>query len=396
MLAVKTSPCMKKWKDISKLPVICKKECSKKDKCIDAPFNSYKPEWIEADQLKENDLILYPRVKEHYEEVVYDLLDYAKNDDYLKYDENSIWYEIGTNKLVTTKINRFIRLDNDLCKLYGYFIAEGWSSINSECRTYKFGFGFNKKETKYIEEVQTLVENIFGIQGYVYKHKTKESASVEFNSKVICEFFRNQCNKGANNKIIPYDVMLKASNEDLKALISNMFRGDGSYSDIECKSSSFRIKYTTTSIELTRQLRMALSRLGYWATFKTREKQEEHMHDEYSVLVSGKQLLRWNDDFKDYQIPIRTQKFYRNDSFYMDDDYFYIKIKSTRKEQYKGRVYDISVPGDTSYVANSMAVHNSAAGSIVAYTLGITKIDPIQYSLIFERFLNPERVSMPD
>ena len=141
---------------------------------------------------------------------------------------------------------------------------------------------------------------------------------------------------------------------------------------------------------------MALSRLGYWATFKTREKQEEHMHDEYSVLVSGKQLLRWNDDFKDYQIPIRTQKFYRNDSFYMDDDYFYIKIKSTRKEQYKGRVYDISVPGDTSYVANSMAVHNSAAGSIVAYTLGITKIDPIQYSLIFERFLNPERVSMPD
>ena len=38
----------------------------------------------------------------------------------------------------------------------------------------------------------------------------------------------------------------------------------------------------------------------------------------------------------------------------------------------------------------------SAAGSIVAYTLRITDIDPIKYSLIFERFLNPERVSMPD
>lgn len=38
----------------------------------------------------------------------------------------------------------------------------------------------------------------------------------------------------------------------------------------------------------------------------------------------------------------------------------------------------------------------SAAGSIVAYTTGITKIDPIKYTLIFERFLNPERVSMPD
>ncbi|ORU00161.1 DNA polymerase III alpha subunit [Anaerovibrio sp. JC8] len=38
----------------------------------------------------------------------------------------------------------------------------------------------------------------------------------------------------------------------------------------------------------------------------------------------------------------------------------------------------------------------SAAGSIVAYLLGITDIDPLKYSLLFERFLNPERVTMPD
>ena len=38
----------------------------------------------------------------------------------------------------------------------------------------------------------------------------------------------------------------------------------------------------------------------------------------------------------------------------------------------------------------------SAAGSLVSYTLGITRLDPIKYSLLFERFLNPERVSMPD
>ncbi|MBP3872075.1 MAG: DNA polymerase III subunit alpha, partial [Lachnospiraceae bacterium] len=38
----------------------------------------------------------------------------------------------------------------------------------------------------------------------------------------------------------------------------------------------------------------------------------------------------------------------------------------------------------------------SAAGSIVSYALGITQLDPIRYSLLFERFLNPERISMPD
>ena len=38
----------------------------------------------------------------------------------------------------------------------------------------------------------------------------------------------------------------------------------------------------------------------------------------------------------------------------------------------------------------------SAAGSIVAYALGITELDPIEHGLLFERFLNPERISMPD
>ena len=38
----------------------------------------------------------------------------------------------------------------------------------------------------------------------------------------------------------------------------------------------------------------------------------------------------------------------------------------------------------------------SGAGSLVAYSLSITDLDPLQYNLLFERFLNPERVSMPD
>lgn len=48
---------------------------------------------------------------------------------------------------------------------------------------------------------------------------------------------------------------------------------------------------------------------------------------------------------------------------------------------------------------NGIAVgpgRGSAAGSLVAYLLGITDVDPLQYNLLFERFLNPERVTMPD
>src|SRR5690606_39674157 len=38
----------------------------------------------------------------------------------------------------------------------------------------------------------------------------------------------------------------------------------------------------------------------------------------------------------------------------------------------------------------------SGAGSIAAYAMGITDLDPLEHGLIFERFLNPDRVSMPD
>src|SRR5690606_34499004 len=59
------------------------------------------------------------------------------------------------------------------------------------------------------------------------------------------------------------------------------------------------------------------------------------------------------------------------------------------------------VVGDLVRYARSVGIRvgpgrGSAAGSLVAYALGITNIDPIPHGLLFERFLNPERVSMPD
>ena len=56
---------------------------------------------------------------------------------------------------------------------------------------------------------------------------------------------------------------------------------------------------------------------------------------------------------------------------------------------------------DLTTVARDLGVsvgpgRGSAAGSLVAYVLGITNVDPLEYDLLFERFLNPERVSMPD
>jgi len=73
-----------------------------------------------------------------------------------------------------------------------------------------------------------------------------------------------------------------------------------------------------------------------------------------------------------------------------------MKIKKISKREYKGKVYDLHVDKIHAYNIEGLSVHNSGAGSLALYCLGITNVDPIKYDLLFERFLNPERISPPD
>ena len=93
-----------------------------------------------------------------------------------------------------------------------------------------------------------------------------------------------------------------------------------------------------------------------------------------------------------YDIPKERRNIYM-----IEKDYIKLKVrKVTKNKKQKIKVYDFTVEDDHSYTTSNYIVHNSAAGSLVAYSLKITDIDPIPYGLLFERFLNPERVSMPD
>jgi len=88
----------------------------------------------------------------------------------------------------------------------------------------------------------------------------------------------------------------------------------------------------------------------------------------------------------------------------------YHKIDDFVKERVKHEFEIVKKSGYTSYFlivwdfvnfAKSKDIpvgpgRGSAAGSVISYALGITDVDPIKYGLIFERFLNPERISMPD
>lgn len=109
------------------------------------------------------------------------------------------------------------------------------------------------------------------------------------------------------------------------------------------------------------------------------------------------------------------------DSYHSQSDYMRYLVYEGAKKRYKEITQDISdrielelntifqskfegyflVIEDFLTEARKMNVsvgpgRGSAAGSVVAYCLGITQVDPIEYGLLFERFLNPERVSFPD
>lgn len=67
------------------------------------------------------------------------------------------------------------------------------------------------------------------------------------------------------------------------------------------------------------------------------------------------------------------------------------RVKKIRKKQFVGCVFDLRIEGDHTYNVSDCIVHNSGAGSLVLYSLGITTIDPIKYGLLFERFLSEAR-----
>ena len=124
---------------------------------------------------------------------------------------------------------------------------------------------------------------------------------------------------------------------------------------------------------------------------------------EYLKMTCYKGLIERYDVFE----PLRNKELNYQDVNLIVD-------KNEKAKEYVDRLeYELGVINQMGYVDYFLIVwdfirfsnengiptgpgRGSAAGSIVAYTLGITKIDPIKYSLLFERFLNPERVSMPD
>lgn len=382
VLAIRHKMCSVK----SMKKTICKPTCLRY--CKNKSWKQYKTEWIEASQLKKNNLLLYPKPKTALQskQHAFDLTDFHLNDTNFRYDSRSVWYTIGTNNIIQKKIKRFIKLDSRMARLFGYYVSEGWGRIRK--REAIVGFGFSKAERDKHWEVQRLLKEIFGLDSKIIPHKSRYSCQVAGYSKIVAIFFEMLCGKYAKNKRIPKEIFYSSDKVRVEFL-TGVFLGDGS------NKEKMRVAYDTISYGLASQIKMLLASLNIMSSIKLRKYKNSKWNNSYKLTISGKQLFYFNRFFKDFKANIKKQAFYRNDTF-IDKDYIYFPIQEVSSQKYKGKVYDLSVKKDKTYVANEIAVHNSAAGSIVSYILHITDIDPLSYDLLFERFLNPARVSMPD
>lgn len=73
-----------------------------------------------------------------------------------------------------------------------------------------------------------------------------------------------------------------------------------------------------------------------------------------------------------------------------------VKLKKKVLIPYLGKVYDLQVKNNPSYNVEGVIVHNSSAGSLISYLLGLVNVNPLEYDLLFERFLTTGRLIRHD
>ena len=288
------------------------------------------------------------------------------------------------------------------------------------------------------------------VDGYYYKPRIDKEILEKYHEGLIC---CSACLGGEIAQSILKDDLAKA--EEIALWHKNIF-GEDYYLEVQSNTLREQILVNQKLVELARKLNIPLVATNDSHYLK---KEDYYNHEVLLCIQTGKKMTdedRMKFQTNDFYIksPEEMKEFFKNIPEALENTvkiaekcnvdfefghtilpnydvpeefethYDYIKKlcddgilsrygKNPTKEILDRAEYELSVIKKMGYVdyflivwdyinwAKSQGIpvgpgRGSGAGSIVAYAIGITDIDPIKYNLIFERFLNPERVSMPD
>ena len=230
------------------------------------------------------------------------------------------------------------------------------------------------------EEAIRWYKNLFGDDYYLELQRHKATVS-----RANHEAYPLQ--QKANAKLLEY-----ARKYDIKVICSN----DVHFVDEENAEAHDRLICLSTGKDLDDPSRMLYTKQEW---MKTKAEMNELFADVPEALSNTLEILDKVEYYSIDHAPIMPT-FAIPEDFGTEEEY---RRKYTEKDLFdeftqdeNGNVQDFINAARTQLGVSVGPGRGSAAGSAVAYCLGITKIDPIQYDLLFERFLNPDRISLPD
>jgi DNA polymerase-3 subunit alpha len=338
-------------------------------------------EWLRADEVKIGDWLFIPTPNIAVNNILkIDLAEFANGED-LQFDENFVYHYVrnplcNTNQKIV-KSPRYLDLDADWFTILGIFTGDGWT--RKEYRP-EVSFVFHKEHIEYITFLKNKIEKL----GFEYSERQERNTlQIHIRNKFLYCWFKKLFNNyvsTAQTKHIP-ELVLYANKENIAAFLKGYNWADG-------HEDTHKFRFTTTSRELADQVRLLCWRIDLPASLGIDDRKDTRE--------------AFKNTGRSYYVTIPKDERIGAES--ADKNYFYkkvpngilIKVRSITTVNNEKFVYDIEVENNHNYLTSSFLVHNSAAGSAVAYCVNITNVDPIKYKLLFERFLNPERVSMPD
>ncbi len=318
-------------------------------------LNDIKPEYIESKNIEYGDFLCIPITRNKQKDIKY----FDLNPNVSKF--------VSENKSKKNKISRYIDCDKIFLNLLGMYISDGWSISNG------IAFGFHSSKNK---KQRKILKQFCNKYGFIYnniKHKNKNVIQTYIYSKSLKLLFEKLVRKYAINKNIDKSIRMLPKHK-LSHLITGLMLGDGhikkNFNDKNC--------YDSINESLILDIKEILITLGIPSGIKKRN-------------ADGKKII--HDSFK---LSIATNDLFGKTKMYnylSDDKYIYIPVNNVSKEIYDGYVYDLQIENNPSFRTNQYVVHNSAAGSLIAYLLDITHLDPIEHDLLFSRFINKSRSS---
>jgi DNA polymerase-3 subunit alpha len=288
----------------------------------------------------------------------------------------------------------------DLMWLMGLWVAEGHAySPDAAANPGQVGWTLHRDEPAVVRLCDVIKRLGLGAPRVYSKashaNPYHQGVVVMVTNHPLALFLEQTLGSGVRTKQIQPWVT-SVPDEGRRAFIAGWHQGDGH------TKPNGRMQVSTVNATLARQLRSLLLDLGQWATV-TGGTHAGGSQSGYRVnWTPGSDRAAYNARWVDGR--------------------WWVKVASVDRERYTGTVHNLTVTGDHTYVAEGLAVHNcgyflvvadfinwakkqgirvgpgrgSGAGSMCAYAMRITDLDPLRHGLIFERFLNPERMSMPD